>query len=189
VKEQTMPGTDGPTLHFGDLSELAARLSAMAAVPCEELGLSELDHALQCAAELKAAAPEDVGLQVAGLLHDVAYGPSYHRAHHRVGAEAVRDIFGDRVAQLVALHVDAKRYLVSTDPAYRARLSQVSAETFALQGGDMAVDEIAAYEAEAHWRDGLKLRRADDAAKIPGRTVPGLEAWLPILRDLARIRA
>ena len=181
-----MPRTTAPTLHFGDLFSLQAHLAGMAAAPCEEPGLSELDHGLQCAAELKAVAPEDLELQIAGLLHDVAYGDSYNRIHHRVGADALRDIFGDRVAQLVCLHVDAKRYLVSTDPTYRARLSPVSIATLARQGGDMSAEEIAAFETEDHWRDGLKLREADEAAKTPGRSVPGLESWLPILRTLAR---
>ncbi len=176
------------TLRFPDLAALEAHLAKMAAEPCEDCGLSELEHGLQCAAELKAAAPGDEELQVAGLLHDVAYGQSYAETHHRVGADALRDLFGERVAQLVALHVDAKRYLVTTDPAYRSRLSPVSVQTLALQGGGMSAEETAAFEAEEHWRDGLKLRLADEAAKTPGRAVPGLETWRPILRALAGSR-
>ncbi len=177
-----------PTLRFADLEALEAHLAKMAAEPCEDCGLSELEHGLQCAAELKAAAPEDVELQAAGLLHDVAYGQSYAETHHRVGADALLDLFGKRVGQLVALHVDAKRYLVTTDPTYRSRLSPVSVETLALQGGVMSAEEIAAFEAEDHWRDGLKLRKADEAAKTPGRSVPGLDTWRPILRALAGSR-
>ena len=173
-------------LHFDRLPTLERHLERMADEQCEEPGLSELDHGLQCAAELKAAAPKDVELQIAGLLHDVAHGPAYAETHHLVGAEAIRGLLGDRVAQLVALHVEAKRYLVSTDPAYRARLSPVSIQTLALQGGDMSDEEVAAFEAQSAWRDGLMLRRADEAAKTPGRVVPGLQAWLPILRDLGR---
>ena len=33
------------------------------------------------------------------------------------------------------------------------------------------------------------LRRADEAAKVPGRDVPGLDAWLPALRAAAMERA
>ena len=39
-----------------------------------------------------------------------------------------------RVARLVGAHVDAKRYLVATDPAYRARLSPRSIETLHAAG-------------------------------------------------------
>ena len=174
------------SLHFDDLPALERHLARMADVECEEPGLSELDHALQCAAELRAAAPGDVELQVAGLLHDVAHGPAFAETHHLVGAEAIRGLLGDRVAQLAAMHVEAKRYLVSTDPEYRARLSPVSIQTLALQGGDMTAEEVTAFEAQPYWRDGLSLRRADEAAKTPGRAVPGLQAWLAILRGLAR---
>lgn len=184
-----MPGIDGPRLYFADLAALGGHLAQMAAEPCEAAGLSELDHGLQCAAALKAAAPQDVELQIAGLLHDVAYGRPYLGAHHRFGAEAIRGLFGARVAQLVALHVDAKRYLVSTDAAYRARLSPVSIKTLAAQGGEMTAQEVAAYEAQAYWRDGVRLREADDAAKTPGRAVPGLDAWRPVLRRLVRAEA
>jgi predicted HD phosphohydrolase len=174
------------TLHFHDLAALEAHLAGMADVSCENLDLSELDHGLQCAAELKAAPPGDLALQAAGLVHDIAYGPAHAEAHGRIGAEAIRGLLGERVARLVALHVDAKRYLVSTDAVYRARLSPVSIETLALQGGDMTPEEIAAFEAQPHWRDGVTLRLADEAAKVPGRVTPGLEAWLPVLRTLAR---
>ena len=86
---------------------------------------------------------------------------------------AVSALFGDRVAQLVALHVEAKRYLVSADAAYRARLSPDSVRTLALQGGDMTAEAFAAFEAEAHWRDRLRLREADEAAKNSGPDGPG----------------
>ncbi len=175
-------------LRFGDLAALQAHLARMADEACEDAGLSELDHGLQCAAELRAMAPDDAELQVAGLLHDVAFGSSFAEIHHLVGADALGELFGARVAQLVALHVEAKRYLVTTDPAYRARLSPVSIQTLALQGGVMSPDEVAAFEAEDHWRDGLKLRVADEAAKVAGRSVPGLETWLPTLRALAARR-
>ncbi len=183
-----MHGIDGAALRFSDVASLETHLLKMADAPCEERGLSELDHGLQCAAELRAVAPDDVELQIAGLLHDVAYGESYAEVHHRVGAAAVRGLLGDRVAQMIALHVAAKRYLVSSDPAYRGRLSPVSIETLRLQGGEMSAAEIAAYEAEDHWREGLKLRQADEAAKTPGRAAPGLESWLPILRVLVAQR-
>jgi predicted HD phosphohydrolase len=178
-----MHARDDLALRFADLAALEAHLRAMAEAPGEAPGLSELDHALQCAAELKQAWPDDVELQVAGLVHDVGHARGH--VHHRAGAAAVRPILGERVAQLVYLHVDAKRYLVTTDQAYRARLSPVSVHTLALQGGDMDEGEIAAFEAQAHWRDGLKLRAADEAAKTPGREVPGLEVWLPALRAVA----
>jgi hypothetical protein len=31
----------------------------------------------------------------------------------------------------------------------------------------------------------VTLRQADDAAKVPGAVVPGLLAWLPVMRTVA----
>lgn len=179
-----------PETHFTSLSALEAHLALMAVTPSEEApGLTELDHGLQCAAELKLSAPEDEALQVAGLVHDVGHGLSHIRTHADTGEEAVRAVLGERIAALVGLHVDAKRYLVTTDPDYRGKLSPTSIKTLALQGGDMTPDEVAAFEARPHWREGLLLRRADEAAKTVGRDVPGLETWLPILRAQAAAQA
>lgn len=171
------------TLRFDSLAAVEDHLAAMAQVECETPGLSELDHALQCAAEISALAPEDEALQVGALLHDVGHGVP--EQHDRIGAEAIRPLFGARVAAMAALHVRAKRYLVATDPGYRARLSFVSIETLALQGGAMSAAEVQAFEAEPFWRDAVRVRIADEAAKVPGRAVPGLGAWRPILARLA----
>jgi len=180
-----MPSSDRPSGPFADLAALEAWLDRMSrTVSDEDPGMTELDHGLQCAAELRTAAPGDLELQVAGLLHDVGHGRAHIRDHGWAGADAVRGLLGERVAELVGLHIDAKRYLVTTDVAYRAILSPASIETLALQGGDMSGDEAARFEAFAHWRDALRLRRADEAAKTPGRVVPGLEAWLPVVRAL-----
>ena len=94
-------------------------------------------------------------------------------------------LLGSRVGRLVALHADAKRYLVATDPAYRSRLSARSLETPDRTGrGDgrprgrafAGIDDLDAV---------LALRRADDDAKVPGRPVPGLDTWRPILEHTA----
>ena len=96
-------------------------------------------HALQCAHLLSRAAPDDLELQVAGLVHDVyhAVDPRADAIHDREGARLVEPLLGGRVARLVGGHVVAKRYLVSTDPAYRSALSARSMETLVHQGGDL----------------------------------------------------
>jgi predicted HD phosphohydrolase len=171
---------------FADIAALEAWLGRMATSPSDEAeGLSELDHGLQCAHALAAVAPDDKALQIAGLLHDIGHGLGHVRDHAWTGAEAIRGVMGDRVARLVGLHIDAKRYLVATDPTYFDLLSPASIHTLALQGGGMTSAETAAFQTHAHWREALLVRRADEAAKTPGRAVPGLEAWLPALRALA----
>ena len=181
-----MPPGEITTGAFDGLADLETALWEMARTPSDETpDMTELDHGLQCAAELKSAAPDDVGLQIAGLVHDIGHGRTHIRDHGWAGAEAVRGVLGRRVAELVGLHIDAKRYLVTTDTAYRARLSPVSIQTLALQGGDLSAEEVARFEAWPHWREALRLRRADEAAKTPGRDVPGLSSWLPALRAVA----
>ena len=92
---------------------------------------------------------------------------------------------GDRIAELVTLHIPAKRYLVTTDPTHRANLSPLSIHTLGIQGGDMTPTEVKAFESGRYWRDAVRLRRADEAAKVPGRTVPDLDYWRPALRAVA----
>ncbi|MGD0189165.1 MAG: HD domain-containing protein [Rhizomicrobium sp.] len=178
--------TSGDALSFDALDDLETVFAAMAEMQCEEPGLSELDHALQCAAELRAVTPDDEELQIAGLLHDIGSGRCTSSLHGAVGGRAIRPLLGARIADLVRLHVDAKRYLVTTDPAYAANLSRVSVHTLGLQGGAMSAAEIASFESERCWSDALMLRRADERAKTPGRGVPGIESWLPVLRRVAQ---
>ena len=146
------------------------------------------EHGLQCAYELEQRAPNDVELQVAGLVHDVAHNVTTEAMHGIVGADIVRPLLGERVASLVKLHVDAKRYLVTVDADYRSTLSPESVHTLTLQGGDMDENECAAFEGEPDADDALVLRRADEAAKVKGRDVPGLDHWETILRRVAFTR-
>ncbi|HEX4179409.1 MAG TPA: HD domain-containing protein [Caulobacteraceae bacterium] len=184
-----MSQTDEPVARFESLADLETFLVRMGGTPCEGEGLSELDHGLQCAEVLRVMAPDDVELQIAGLLHDVGSGWGHTRDHGRLGGLAVRDLLGERVAALVRLHVDAKRYLVTDDPTYRARLSPASIATLELQGGDMNAEEMAAFAASPFRDDAIRLREADDLAKVPGKPTPGLGVWIsPLRRAVLPIR-
>ena len=186
------PMTAGPP-RPATIDDLVELLRAMAGVPSEEPGYSELDHGLQCAAELLVARPDDVALQLAGLVHDVGHAFGDDASHGSAGRAAVEPILGERIGRLVEDHVPAKRYLVMTDPEYQARLSPVSVQTLEAQGGPLPAHELEAFLATEGWADAVELRRADDRAKVPGRDVPGLEHWLPALQaaahDVARSRS
>jgi predicted HD phosphohydrolase len=172
---------------FGTVAELVTALAAGARETDGE-AVDALAHHLQCAAILADAAPGDPELQVAGLVHDVAstLRPGRPRTHARDGAALVAPLLGERIAWLVGHHDQAKRYLVTTEPTYRSLLSECSVRTLEAQGGLLDDGELAALRAEPSLDAVLEVRRADDAAKVPGRRVPGLERWLPTLEEITR---
>jgi predicted HD phosphohydrolase len=169
-----------------NLHELIDFLGTMKHARGEADGLSELDHGLQCAYELSRVRPDDTELQVAGLVHDIGHQFAPDEQHGVLGAERIRATLGDRVATLVEMHVPAKRYLVATDPAYQSTLTEGSVESLGVQGGPLSSEEADAFVSSPHAADAVLLRRADDAAKVPGRSVPPLEHWVPLLEEVAR---
>jgi predicted HD phosphohydrolase len=153
-----------------------------------ELGHSQLEHALQTAAVLRQWAPGDDELTVAGLVHDIGHllegvGDA---AHASAGAAAVREALGERVAGLVGLHVEAKRYLVATEGGYGGALAADSVASLALQGGPMSSDECAAFDQLVYAADAVVLRRADESGKVEGLVVDGLEVWMEVVWDVHR---
>jgi len=174
------------TVRFRSSDELVTRLESAAEVADDE-PVDLLAHALQCATILERVAPGDRELQIAGLVHDVGtlLPPGRPESHAAVGAAAVADVLGPRVADLVAHHDDAKRYLVTTEPRYRHRLSTRSLETLRLQGGLLDPEERAVLDTYPDLEALLTLRRADDAAKVPGARVRGLGHWRTVLEGLA----
>ena len=170
---------------IADVDMLFDVLAACVAHADEE-DVDLLAHALQCGERLREVAPDDFELQIAGLVHDIgtALVPDAPDRHARIGADAVRGLLGARVARLVAGHAEAKRYLVAVDASYRNALSSRSVVTLAAQGGPL---EPRAAEAFARGRDVealVVLRHADDAAKVPGAKVSGLETWRPAVTAL-----
>lgn len=164
------------------VDELLALLGRGTAHADEER-VDVLDHSLQCAALLRERHPDDLELQLAGLVHDVGtiLAPDDPGRHATTGAIAVAPLLGHRVSWLVSWHADAKRYLVTTDPVYRDRLSVRSIVTLEAQGGLMDELELAALGTAPDLDALLALRRADDDAKVVGRYVPGLGTWAPLL--------
>ncbi len=151
----------------------------------DDLEIDVLSHSLQCAELLAVSHPHDPQLIAAGLVHDISdiVDPGAHQFHERLGAEAVRPVLGERVARLVAGHVEAKRYLMSRVEG--RRLSPRSSETFPRQGGPMTSAEMTRFEADPDFQALVALREADDAAKVPGLSSRGLESWRPLLSVVA----
>jgi len=172
---------------IADVEELVSVLTRADAGDDGE-GLPMLAHHLQAAAHLAASAPDDAELQVAGLVHDIGsiVDPHQPLTHARTGADLVRPLLGSRVAELVVQHDQAKRYLVAVDPAYLGRLSEQSIATLEVQGGALDDAQARAFAQRPDFAACVMLRRADDAAKVPGRAVPTLESWRTVLDRCAR---
>ena len=155
-------------------------------------GVSQIEHALQCAALAQAdgSAPS---LVAAALLHDVGHlfedeaVTLVTDAHHEaVGALALKDLFDEAVRQPIALHVMAKRWLCQREPAYYEALSPASKASLALQGGSFDVAQAAAFERRPHWREAVALRRYDDLGKRDEFVGKAFDDYLPLLEALSK---
>jgi predicted HD phosphohydrolase len=147
---------------------------------------SHLDHALQTAAVLRRERPGDDELAVAGLVHDIGHLlPGVDDAAHAgAGGSAVRAALGQRVAALVGLHVEAKRYLVASEAAYGGELAADSVASLRRQGGPMSAAEQATFLSSPFAADAIVLRRADENGKVDGLVVDGLGQWMEVVRRL-----
>ena len=149
--------------------------------------VTQLEHALQCAALADRAGLDEVEV-LAALLHDVGHLDAPASAprmaelgvvdHEHLGARFLESLGApERLCRLVAGHVQAKRYLVATRPGYAARLSVASLGTLAFQGGPMSVTEVEAFDADPLRDAYLRLRSYDEAAKVPGARVSDLTTY------------
>jgi predicted HD phosphohydrolase len=172
-----------------DVDEMLAVLATGADHPLGPgVALSQLDHALQTAALLAHLHVGDDELAAAGLVHDIGHllSGGADETHADDAARAVRRVLGERVAGMVGLHVEAKRYLVATDTRYGGVLKDDSVRSLARQGGAMSDAETTAFLLLPWAADAVTLRRADDNGKVEGVVVGDLARWSPLLHDIAR---
>lgn len=156
--------------------------------------VTQLEHALQTAALAEAAGADDE-LVTACLLHDLGHllqdlgeTPTLRGVddvHQYAALPFLRGLFGDRVLGGIQLHVDAKRYLCATRPAYHDSLSDDSKRSLKLQGGIFSTDEAAAFIARPGAADAVQLRLWDDLAKTAGAATPPLSHFLSRARRCA----
>jgi len=154
-----------------------------------------LEHSLQAAWIIQQNGGTET-LVAAALLHDVGHllhlegedaaQRGLDTRHEELGVAALAGHLPDAVLDPIRMHVAAKRYLCFAEPRYLKALSTASVESLALQGGPMTAAEAEAYLALPHAREANRLRRADDAAKIAGLTVPELEMYRPLVAGLWR---
>lgn len=161
--------------------------------------ITQLDHALQCAALAVADGANDA-LVAAALLHDIGHLVADLQGakrfdlelddddHEAVGARVLSRLFGPEVAAPVALHVTAKRWRCTVEPTYHEGLSATSKATLKAQGGLLdqeACDRFSAHPASAA---ALSVRTWDDRGKVDGLVVHPLEHYRDLLEGLAAAR-
>jgi phosphonate degradation associated HDIG domain protein len=151
-------------------------------------GISQLDHALQCAAFAErdgadAALVSATLLHVIGdLLHDLpadVADSGVDTQHEASGSAWLSRHFGPAVTEPVRMHVAAKRYLATMEPGYFDRLSDASKLSLRLQGGPMTATQADTFAAEPFFADAIRLRRWDEEGKIIDYRGPALDHFLP----------
>jgi phosphonate degradation associated HDIG domain protein len=158
--------------------------------------VTQVDHALQCAALAEAEEAPDA-LVAAALLHDyghliedrghLAEREGMDGAHEAVGADALAAWFGPDVTQPIALHVAAKRYLCAVEPGYLAALSPASQLSLRLQGGPLASRDAEAFMTLPFAEEAVRLRRWDDCGKaLDTDSQPTLGSFRDVLLRVAR---
>jgi len=153
-------------------------------------GVTQLEHALQTAAQAEAAGVRP-SLVAAALLHDLGHllndqgeTPTLRGVddlHQFVALPFLRALYGDAVLEPIRLHVDAKRYLCATRDDYYAALSADSKRSLALQGGVYSAEEALQFIRQPYADDAVKIRLWDDRAKIAGAPTPPLAHFVAAL--------
>jgi len=155
--------------------------------------ISQLEHALQ-AADLAQRSGLGQEATIAALLHDVGHllgmdDPSSARMedcgvvdHEKLGGQWLQSLgFSQKVCDLVARHVDGKRYLCAVRKDYHKTLSEASKTTLRHQGGPMTAEEANAFEKEELHKIIVAMRHWDEAAKVKGKEVPSLETYRELI--------
>ena len=183
-----------PALHPTDkaCAEVMTLLQQVATVGYIGEPVSQLAHALQCADWARRHHADDM-LVVAALLHDIGHlcaglhAPTMDdlgvAGHELVGARFLQSLgFHPVVCQLVAGHVEAKRYLTYQNAGYYERLSDASKRTLVHQGGPFDAAQAHAFISDPQGKDKLRLRAWDEAAKDPRWQGPALDSYIPLIR-------
>lgn len=126
--------------------------------------------------------PNDV--MIGALLHDVGHligleqkaqtmGNLGVNNHEGVGWDYLKQLgFHETVCNIAKNHVNAKRYLVSSDQKYYDQLSDASKQTLVYQGGLMTKEEMNDFVKDPLFPIYIKMRYWDDQAKITNMQLP-----------------
>ena len=138
--------------------------------------ITQIEHAMQCL-QLAEKETEDLEVILAAFFHDIGHLIEISNQDKQMGTWGVVDHeeigrkyllskgFSGKIAQLVANHVKAKRYLVTVYPDYYQKLSKASQETLKYQNGFMTPEEVEHFRKDQLFDLSLAIRGFDDQAK------------------------
>ncbi len=158
-------------------------------------GVTQLEHALQSAQRAENDEAGDA-LVTAALLHDLGHllnlqgetptARGIDDQHQYFAIPFIRALFTPAVVEAIRLHVDAKRALCALEPDYYEALSEDSKRSLTLQGGVFSREETETFMAKPFAANAVKVRRWDDAAKVPGEVTAPLPHYLEVAARCAR---
>ena len=102
--------------------------------------------------------------------------------HEDIGYEYLKKFFKKDIVEPIKHHVLAKRYL-ARDKKYYNRLSEASKVSLKLQGGVLNNKEAKIFEKDEFFKDSIKLRKFDEAAKKIGVNIKDISEYKNLLRS------
>ena len=101
--------------------------------------------------------------------------------HEDIGYEYLKKFFKKDIVEPIKHHVLAKRYL-ARDKKYYNRLSEASKVSLKLQGGVLSNKEAKIFEKDEFFKDSIKLRKFDEAAKKIGVNIKDISEYKNLLK-------
>ena len=101
--------------------------------------------------------------------------------HEDIGYEYLKKFFKREIVEPIKNHVIAKRYL-ARDKKYYNKLSNASVVSLELQGGLLSRKEAQSFEKEAFFKEAIKLRKFDEAAKKVGVKIKDIIQYKDLLK-------
>jgi phosphonate degradation associated HDIG domain protein len=155
--------------------------------------VSQTEHMIQCALLAKAEGYDDE-IIVAALLHDIGHLLNYETMgaygtyqHEKIGSSFLENLgMSGTIVWLVGNHVNAKRYLVATQPDYYENLSEASRETLKYQGGPMSDLEMLQFKEHPLYLISLKIRQWDELAKVSNLPLPDITSFSNIINKFIK---
>ena len=101
--------------------------------------------------------------------------------HEDIGYEYLKKFFKREIVEPIKHHVMAKRYL-ARDKRYYNKLSNASIVSLELQGGLLNRKEAKLFEKEEFFKEAIKVRKFDEAAKKIGLKIKDIIQYKDLLK-------